>query len=97
MIDTTMPNSIFVDETATRCQSVGVLLQNKPLICGGLIYGHFNGKTKLVTLNQPPCPRLDLPFCIIGHSMVKVDNKTIYIIGGMIGKTIFQPRPQPVS
>ena len=38
--------------------------------------------TEIHSLDQPPVPGPDLPFIVDGHSMVMVDPKTIYLIGG---------------
>ena len=38
--------------------------------------------TEFISLNKPPVKGPDLPLAITAHSMVKVDSKTIYIIGG---------------
>ena len=38
--------------------------------------------TEFISLDEPPVKGPDLPLTIIGHSIVKVDSKTIYIIGG---------------
>ena len=70
----------------------GVLLDEKTLWFTGGAYSinNFinNRITELVTLNQPPRRGPDLPFLIHGHCMIKVNNQTIYIIGGMIMKQL---------
>lgn len=38
--------------------------------------------TKFISLDKPPCDGPELPFSIREHSMVKVNSKNIYIIGG---------------
>ena len=106
-----------------RCNAVGGLLRNKPIICGGFfprsralqeckVLGQpvkkFNmlqktmnassvvlnqerlwitggtGKlsTELISLDQHPVKGPDFPFGIIFHSMIQVNSKTIFIIGG---------------
>ena len=42
--------------------------------------------TEFISLDEPPVKGPDLPLTIIGHSMVKVDSKTIYIIGARHGQ-----------
>ena len=38
--------------------------------------------TEIVSLNRPPIEGKSLPFAICNHSMVAVDQNSIYIIGG---------------
>ena len=47
--------------------------------------------TEFISLDEPPVKGPDLPLTIIGHSMVKVDSKTIYIVGGkyMYNENVF--------
>ena len=40
--------------------------------------------TELVSLNQPTIKGIELPFSIHSHSMVAVDQHTIYLIGGAL-------------
>ena len=42
--------------------------------------------TEFISLHKPPVKGPDLPLAITAHSMVKVDSKTIYIIGGRHGQ-----------
>ena len=42
---------------------------------------HLNS-TEFVTLDHPSAVGPELPFTLKGHSMVKFDNNTIFIIGG---------------
>ena len=42
--------------------------------------------TEFISLDEPPVKGPDLPLAITAHSMVKVDSKTIYIIGGRHGQ-----------
>ena len=107
-----------------RCNAVGGLLRNKPIICGGffprsralqeckvlgqpvkkfnmlqktmnassvvlnqeilwITGGHGNqSSTELISVDQPPVKGPDFPFRIDCHSMIHVNSKTIYLIGG---------------
>ena len=58
-----------------------VLNKNTLWITGG---DEFEGNmsTELISLDQPPIKGPKLPFSIIYHSMVKLDAKNIYLIGG---------------
>ena len=41
-----------------------------------------NQTTEFIKLNQPPFQGPKLPFLIHSHSMIQIDSKTVYIIGG---------------
>ena len=63
-----------------RTQASGVKLdQNTLWITGG-----SSGETtsELISFGKPPIDGPKLPFWVNRHSMIKVDQKTIYLIGG---------------
>ena len=117
----------FMDTRAARYGAVGGLIQDKPVICGGISStssnhciltkdyicldnpndnfsileerlnasnvqldqktlwitgGQFKKSTEFITLDKSPLKGPDLPFIIHHHTMVSVNSKTIYIIGG---------------
>ena len=68
--------------------SSGVILFEKYLwITGG---AGMKNATEFISLDKPPFKGPDLPFRVWGHSMIKVDANTIYLIGGyQVGKFFF--------
>ena len=61
------------------------LNENTLWVTGG--NGRWEEKTtEFISLDEPPVKGPDLPLAITAHSMVKVDSKTIYIIGGRHGQ-----------
>ena len=50
--------------------------------------------TEIVSLNRPPIEGKSLPFAIYGHSMVAVDQHTIYLIGGTLDNDSGNPTNQ---
>ena len=68
-----------------------VLLNNSKLWITGGISNHLGRdtsnrqrkSTELISIDQPPIKGPDLPFVISNHTMVQIDSKTVYIIGGM--------------
>ena len=56
-----------------------VLNQTNLWVTGG---STVNKSTEFISLDQPPCKGQELPFNVQGHSMVLVDQKTIFLIGG---------------
>ena len=68
-----------------------VLLNNSKLWITGGISNHLGRdtsnrqrkSTELISIDQTPIKGPDLPFVISNHTMVQIDSKTVYIIGGM--------------
>ena len=55
------------------------------------VVGGFNGvrtlnTTEIITLNKPPVNGPKLPISFEKHSMIQIDDSTIYLIGGKQGK-----------
>ena len=71
-------NSVFIMLDKRFFSSCVVIDQTKLYITGGL------GKksTEILSLDQSPVKGPELPFMIYGHSMIQVDPKKIYLIGG---------------
>ena len=62
-----------------RTEASGVQLDQKTLwITGG---NSGEAITELISFGKPPIDGPTLPFWVNRHSMIKVDQKTIYIIG----------------
>ena len=59
-----------------------VLNESKIWITGGFSNNGDLKSTEIISLDQPPIPGPDLPFTVYDHSMVLVNPKTIYLIGG---------------
>lgn len=77
-----------------RTMASGVQLDQKTLwITGGSGDGGNSGETttELISFGKPPINGTKLPFGINRHSMIKVDQKTIYIIGGTNGQRVLAP------
>ena len=75
-------NSRQMLEERRYCSSV-VLNQTDLWLTGGSSGGSTaNKSTELISIDQPPRKGPELPFTISSHSMVLVDPKTIFLIGG---------------
>ena len=75
-------NSRQMLEERRYCSSV-VLNQTDLWLTGGSSGGSTaNKSTELISMDQPPRKGPELPFTVSSHSMVLVDPKTIFIIGG---------------
>ena len=61
-----------------------VLNQSKLWIVGGCNYDHDLNSTEFVKLSEPSVKGPDLPFTIQTHAMIQYDEKSIYIIGGIL-------------
>ena len=77
-----------------RVSSSSVVLNQKTLfvtggydVMGGALSYHMSPtlrlSTEIISLDQPPIKGPDLPFTIYSHSMVEVDSKTVFLIGGI--------------
>ena len=71
-----------------RCRASSVVLDNSRLfITGGCSKEDYKPSyalksTAFISIGNPPVQGPDLPFTIYEHSMVQVDKKTIFLIGG---------------
>ena len=63
----------------TRMLASSVVLNQERLWITG---GHLKLSTELISVDQPPVKGPDFPFRIDCHSMIHVNSKTIYLIGG---------------
>ena len=83
------PNRTFeMFDIRLHSSSVALLNNSKLWITGGTSVRHPISKgqqksTELISIDQPPIKGPDLPFVISNHTMVQIDSKTVYIIGGM--------------
>ena len=65
-----------------RYMSSIVLNESIIWVTGGMSNNGQLKSTEIVSFDQPAVPGPDLPFTVSHHSMVLVDPKTIYLIGG---------------
>ena len=66
----------------TRSKSSCVVIdQTKLYVTGGCI-GIGKKSTEILSLDQFPVKGPELPFSVYSHSMVQINSKTIYLIGG---------------
>ena len=73
------PDASFQTLDTCYASSFVIIDQTKIYVTGG-----FRRKsTEILSLDQPPVKGPELSFMIDGHSMIQVDPKTIYLIGGM--------------
>ena len=68
-----------------RCFASSVVLNQTKLWVtgGGSSPGSYLASTEIISLDQSVIQGPTLPFSIDGHSMVQVNSKTIYLIGGV--------------
>ena len=67
-----------------------VLNKSKIWVTGGVDPNHLQTtekSTEIISLNEPPVLGPDLPFIAYNHSMILVNTKTIYLIGGIQGNS----------
>ena len=84
------PNKTFeMFDVRLHSSSIALLNSSKLWITGGIsCYGGWNTSerqrksTELISIDQSPIKGPDLPFVISNHTMVQIDSKTVYIIGG---------------
>ena len=77
-----MPNHYFKIMIPRSFASSVVMNDSYIWVTGGCSKEGLEKSTEIISLDQPPVSGPDLPFTVSHHSMVLVDPKTIYLIGG---------------
>ena len=82
------PDNPSIKMLDRRFQSSCVVInQTKLYVTGGCI-GIGKKSTEILSLDQFPVKGPELPFSMSSHSMVQIDSKTIYLIGGWQDRVI---------
>ena len=84
-----LPDCVVIGQTEMKRNMVekrklaaSVALDQSMLWIVGGRNGSILKSTEYIKLDQPSVKGPDLPFTIVGHSMIQYDDKSVYIIGG---------------
>ena len=79
------PDNSLIKTLDRRFQSSCVVINQTKLYVTG---GSGKKSTEILSLDQFPVKGPELPFSMSSHSMVQIDSKTIYLIGGWQDRVI---------